>query len=107
MKSVIEFPAENGQSVLVEIDVPEQEGIERAARPHEILTKSAQTFEDALEAIRPAITAIINKLLDYRDLVDQVEVEFGVKFGAKADVLIASADTQANLKVKLSWKHRD
>ena len=107
MKNIIEIPLENAHSIYVEIDTPQQEGMQRAARPGEVLTKSTQTFENALEAIKPAINAIINKLSEYSTSVDQIEVEFGVKFSAKADVIIASVDSEANITVKLSWKRRE
>lgn len=103
MKTLIEFPTEDGKVVIVEVD----EGIEgdmRAARPGEITARAAQTFESALDAIKPVVVAVINKLRDISVPVDQISVEFGIKLGAKAGVYIASADTEANFKVSLTWE---
>jgi hypothetical protein len=107
MKTLIEYPLENGGSILVEVDNTEVEGVEHVARPGEILAKATQTFESALETIKPAASSILAKLGNLSVPVDQVSVEFGIKFGAKAGTFIASADSEANFKVNLTWKRKD
>jgi hypothetical protein len=107
MRHVIEFPLEGGQQTLVEIDVPEQDGIQRASRLGEIFAKSTKTFEATLESIIPAINAIVTKLGNNITSADQTEVEFGIKFGAQAEVFIASAEAEANITVKLTWKRQE
>jgi len=107
MKRLIEFPAEDGSIILMEVDEPEGEGMVRVTRPGEIAERANQTFESALERIKPAAAAIIGKLSDLRVPPDQVGLEFGIKFGAKAGAFFASADTEANFRVTLTWKREE
>jgi Trypsin-co-occurring domain 1 len=103
MKRLIEYPLEAGGSILVEVDEPEEEGVVRAARPGEIAARASQTFEDALDVIKPAISSIISKL-QVLSAPGQIGVEFGIKLGAKAGAFFTSADAEANFKITLTWK---
>ncbi len=101
---MVEFPLENGGKVLVEVDEPAPEGsVVRAARPGEIADKAKDTFEDALDKIKPAAQSIIDKLRDLHDEPDEIGVEFGIKLSAAAGAFIASAGVDANYKVTLKW----
>lgn len=71
---------EDGGSIVVEVDEPAPEGgVVRAARPGEIAAKAGQTFEAALERIKPATGTIIAKLRGLSDPPDEAVVEFGLK----------------------------
>ena len=107
MKKLVEFPLEDGTSVLVEIDEPDVEGVVRAARPGEIAERATQTFEAAVEKIRPAAVAILKQVRDVSDPPDQVVVEFGVKLNAAAGAVLASVGAEANYKLTLTWKRAD
>jgi Trypsin-co-occurring domain 1 len=102
VKRLVEFPLEGGGAVVVEADEPSS-GSVRAARLGEIAERAEQTFEAALETIKPAANAIITKLCELTQRPDEVSVEFGVKLNVKAGVVI-SADAEANYKVTLKWK---
>ncbi len=105
MKRLIEFPLEDGNSITVEVDELEPEGgVVRAARPGEIAAKAGQTFEAALDRIRPAASIIITKLRALSDPPDEMTVEFGLKMNAEAGAVIAAAGAEANYKVTLKWK---
>jgi len=104
MKHLVEFLLEDGSTVLVESDEPEKGPVVRGIAAHEITERAEQTFEAALETIRPIAAAIIAKLRNLADSPEQIGVEFGVKLGAKAGAFLASADTEATFKVTLTWK---
>ena len=104
MKHLVEFPLEDGSTVLVESDEPEKGPVVRGITPHELAEKAEQTLETALDKIRPVAAAVIAKLRDLSDAPEQVEVEFGIKLGAKAGAFLASADTEATFKVTMTWK---
>lgn len=106
MKRLIEFPLEAGGSIVVEVDEPEPEGgVVRVARPGEVAEQARETFEAALERLKPASNAIIGKLRSLSDPPDEVSVEFGLKMNAQLGaVVIASAGAEANYKVTLTWK---
>ncbi|SRR5260221_6598522 len=106
MSHVIEFPLEDGESILVEVtDQEEARGARRAARGTEgEPEQSPQTFEQALSKIRPATEKVITTLRGLIQKPDEIEMEFGFSLSAVAGVVIASASTAANYKVTLRWK---
>ena len=105
MKRLIEFPLEDGSTILVEANEPEPEGgIVRAARPVEVIARASQTFEHALDVVRPAAATILKKLRALHDQPDEIEVEFGLKVSAEAGAFVASAGVDANYTVRLKWK---
>ena len=103
MNSLIEFPLEDGSSIWVEVRDTETGGLVPAARG-DLTARAAQTFESALERVRPAAQAIIQKLRDLPDTPDEVEVEFGLKLSAEAGAIIAAGGVEANYRVTLKWK---
>src|SRR4051812_45796082 len=102
---MIEFPLEGGGTILmeVELDEDEQDGMVPAARPGEIAAKANQTFEQALEQIKPGAEAIRNKLLSMSSKPDEIQVTFGLKMSAQAGAFIAAAVVEANYTVQLKW----
>lgn len=40
------------------------------------------------------------------DTLEEIALEFGIKFNAKAGVIIASVDSEATFKVALKWCNR-
>ena len=105
MKRLIEFPLEDGGSIVVEVDEPEPpSGVVRAARPGEVVENARQSFEAAMERIRPVAGTLIAKLRGLHDPPDEVEVEFGLKMNAEAGAVLAAAGAEANYKVTLTWK---
>jgi hypothetical protein len=105
MKRLIEFPLEQGGSIIVEVDEPESEGgMVRAARPGEIAAKASQTFEDVIEHVQPAVSAIIAKLRDLSDTPQEMEIEFALKMHTTAGAVIAAFGAEANFKVKIKWQ---
>lgn len=106
MKHLIEFPLASGEKAVVETVIPDEFGIQLVSKAGEILSKATKTLEDAIQDLKPAIQAIVNGLSDCANNVDQTEVEFGIKVGASSELIFASTDAEANLKVKLTWKSK-
>jgi hypothetical protein len=105
VKRLVQFPLEDGSYILVEIDEPEsEEGLRRIGRGEDILLKTEQTFETALERIKPIANTIINKLHQLNQPADEVEVKFGIKMSAEAGAIIASASVEGNYEITLKWK---
>jgi NTP-dependent ternary system trypsin peptidase co-occuring protein len=111
VKHLIEIPLATGETVIVEVD-----GAETSAQPlsprrgirevieEQIVDRVEQIFEAALNKVRPAAGAIIEKLQDLSRAPSEIGVEFGIKIGAKGNAFITSADTEANFKVILKWQ---
>jgi hypothetical protein len=106
MKRYVEFPLESSQgSVVVEVTEPEPEGgIQRAARPGDLAVKAGQTFESALDKVKPIAAAVLARLRGLGDALTEVAVEFELKFSAHAGLIVASGGVDANFKVSLKWK---
>ncbi len=105
MRQLIEFPLEDGGSILVEIDAPEpKSGIVQASSGGKLVTKASDTFANAMKIVQPAASSIIEKLRDLGDPPDEISVEFGLKLTAEAGAYVASVGTEANYKVSLIWK---
>ena len=106
MKRLLEFPLDDGGSVTVEVDEPEAAfGMTRAARPGELAAKAGQTFESAIEKVKPAVKDIMTTLRDLNQ-PDEIEVEFGLKMTAEAGAIFAAAGMEANFKVTLKWERK-
>ena len=105
MKRLVEFPLDDGSTIVVEVDEPEPEGgTVRVSRPGELAEKAQVTFEEALNRIRPAAEGIVARLRGLSDPPDQVSVEFGLKLSAQAGAIVAAAGAEANYKISLTWK---
>lgn len=105
MKRLIEFPLEDGSTILIQVDEPEPEGgTVRVARPGEVTETARLTFEEAVSKTRPAAERIIATLRDMSHPPDEVGVEFGLNLSAEAGAFIASVGAEANFKVMLTWR---
>ncbi len=106
MKRLIEFPLEDGSSMLVEIDEPEQGGLVKASRSGEVIAKAQQTLEKSLEKVQPAAQFVIQQLRKLHDSPDEIQVAFGLKLSADAGAVLASAGAEANYTVTLKWARK-
>lgn len=105
MKRYVEFPLEDGSSIVVEVDEAESDyGTMEVGRPSEVAEKAKQSFEHAIDKIKPVADAVLRKLRDLQP--DGLEVEFGVKLSAEAGAFLASAASEANFKIKMTWERR-
>ncbi len=101
MKNYIEYEIEDGKSVVVEIEVDEEEL--GPASLGDTIAKAQQSFEQALDAIGPIAGKLLTRLEEIPKKPDQIAVEFGLKLGSKVGVVIASGSSEANFKVSLTW----
>ncbi|TDH58656.1 hypothetical protein E2C06_31405 [Dankookia rubra] len=98
---LVEFPVAGVGTVLVEVDDP-QVGTRPVAR--NVAEKAKESFESAVAQVRPAVEALMTQLQDLTAKPEQVVLEFGIKFTAGADALIARTAIEGNVKVTLTWK---
>jgi hypothetical protein len=109
MARLVEFPLEDGGTVLVQVDERTAQGpVTRGWADRSAVTDHAeQTFEQAISRVQPAAQALISRLRRLADAPEEVVVEFGLELSAEAGAFIASASTAANFKVSLTWRHTD
>ena len=105
MKQLAEFVVA-GEVILVEVDEPESNTIERAALPSgQMVIKAQQSFEEALDKVKPVANAIISKLKDLNTPADEVEVKFGIKLTADAGAIFTSIGGEVNYEITLKWSN--
>lgn len=103
MTRLVEFPLEDGSTMIVEVAESEQQGLERVSRGGDIILRAQVTFENSLDKIKPAAQFIIEKLRSLHDSPDQIEVQFGINLSAECGAVLAAAGVTANYSVKLKW----
>jgi Trypsin-co-occurring domain 1 len=106
VKRLVEFPLDQGGSVLVEVDEttagPTMRGI---GKDHSALVEQAdKTFDQATAAVTPAARSLIARLRSIDDQLDEIGIEFGVQLSAQTGAFIASVAAQANFSVSMTWR---
>lgn len=102
MKHLVEYPLQEGGSIIVMVDEPEGEGTIRAARG-DTITKAKQTLEEALDKVLPATRYAIDKIRSLGSNPDEIEVSFGMSLSTVAGIVIASTSAEANFGVTVHW----
>lgn len=104
-KAVLEFELKDGTSVYVEVpDTVTDAGLHRVTRGGEDALRAETRFEDAVARIRPAAQVLLDNLHDL-NTPEEIGLEFGLKFNARAGAIIASVDSEATFKVTNKWKN--
>ncbi|MBP2476551.1 hypothetical protein JOF53_005423 [Crossiella equi] len=102
MTELVRFELAQGGAVTVEVE--EQPGVVRAARPGQLLHEATAKFETALAQVRQAADAALRQFQDLGP--DEVELKFGVKLDAQAGAVIAKTGVQGHFEVKLKWQRQ-
>jgi hypothetical protein len=112
LEKLIRYNLEDGSVFLVETDLPlQQQQIQPVARglPANVAIVDAGTsFEESLKGVVPIATAVVEKFnkMGPKFGPDRLDVEFGLKMGGEAGVIIASASVEANFRVTLHWDRK-
>ena len=106
MKHLVEFALEDGTSVLIEAE-GEGSGPQRVSRGGEegAPEKAESRFMAAIARVKPAAEVVLNAFREM-NTPNEIALEFGVKFSAKAGAILASADSEATFKVSLKWVNK-
>jgi surfactin synthase thioesterase subunit len=101
---LIEVPVEGGGRLLVEASKAELPGDLQlaAARPGEVVARARQSLEQALDQIKRAMRAVLDRLVAMSP--DEASVEFGLTLGAETGVVVAKGTSEMHFAVTLSWK---
>lgn len=107
MSQLTQFSLEDGTTFLVEVEDPESESIERVSvLPGQTVVKAQQTFEKALDTIKPVAATIISKLKEIKTPADEVQVKFGIKLTADAGAVFTSIGGEVNYEITLKWSNK-
>lgn len=107
-KRVVEFKLDehDDSCVFIEIDDSEEAyGIQRVSRTQDGIEKAENRFTAAIAHVKPAAKKMLEAFQEM-NTPDEIGLEFGVKFNAKAGAILASVDSQATFKVSLKWKNK-
>ena len=104
MSHLIEVPLEGGGTILIEADSVGSTIPMRGPGIKKVVEQVEQTLETALTHVKATANAVIAQLRDIQQSPDEVNVEFGIKFGAKGNIYIAGGEAEANFKVAIKWK---
>ena len=99
-KHLVEYDLGNGETILVEVE--SQPGDVKRISKDTNTEKAAGGFSQAIKGIRPAAQIMMDSLKGLKP--EEIALEVGVKFTAKAGVVLVSADSEATFKVTLTWK---
>lgn len=106
MKQIVQFDLEETGPVFIEVeDTENYRGVERVSRTGEGILKAEKTFMEGINCVKPAAEAVLNAFREM-NTPDQIHLEFGLKFSAKAGAILASVDGEATFKVSLTWKSK-
>ena len=105
MKHLVEFPLEEGGSIVIEVDEPESAGTIRAAR-EDTIVKAKETLEEALNNVLPVTKSLVEKLRSIGNKPDEIELTFGVSLNTAVGAVIASASAEANFSVTMHWSSK-
>ena|SRR6185503_12749722 len=101
MKRIIELHTAQG-TVPVEVD-EQEDGDLAVVGPRQISGALAESFEAAVQRVKPAVAAVFSSLKDVATPANRIEVEFGIKIGIKTGVYIAAADAEGTFRIKMTW----
>ena len=97
--------------VIVEVDVPENiseisseqkvGGVINSAPPTKELEKP---FSDVCAGLKPIINGLHTKINDLGAQPDEIELSLGVKLSTEAGIILAKAEAEGSIQVKLTWK---
>lgn len=108
MARLVEFPLEDGGSVVVEVPAgvaerPTTRGW--SDRDRGVLERAEQSLEGALSRVGPTVQAMLHQLRSLADAPEQVQVEFGLQLSADVGAFVVGGSTTGNFKVSMTWRN--
>lgn len=103
-KQHIELQLSDNNIVLVEISEKEDGKISRIGRENKAIEKARYSLENVLSVLNPICESIHNEINDVKHRPDEAVVEFGLKFSLTGKAVIAEINSEASLKISLTWR---
>jgi hypothetical protein len=104
MTDLLAVPMNRGGTVVLEVDAGGN-GVVKAGRPGEVVGRTAYTLESSLDAVAPAVEAVLDKMREAGPNV--ITIELGIKLTAEAGAIVTKTAGECNFKVILQWDRRD
>ncbi|MFE2211190.1 CU044_2847 family protein [Streptomyces canus] len=103
MAYVGEMLLDDGEVVLLEVAGPGPVGAQRVGRTGAAVASAAETLQQALARVRPALGAVLDSARDLPRPPGDVTVQFGITLSAELGVVVARGSTEANFTVTMQW----
>ncbi len=104
MSEIIEFHLKSGESVYLEVAEDPSSAVPKpAGLGDDAIRKASETFEDALEKVKPAARAVVQAFRELNE-PDEIGLEFGIQFKTEANVFVLTGEANASFKLSLKWK---
>jgi Trypsin-co-occurring domain 1 len=98
VSELLEFKSQHGGPILAEVE-DHRGPVTRRGRPAESIVEAGESLEHVLARLGPVVQGIVSELRATTSWPDQIEVEFGVKLSADANVIIARAGGEPNFRI--------
>ena len=102
--ALAEFSLEDGTTFIVEVDEPEDTGIQRISRHRRDIFQATESLGQALEQMKPVACEIVEKFSSLATPADEVEVKFGLKLTADLGAIFAAVGSEVNYEITLRWQ---
>jgi hypothetical protein len=102
MKTYVDFPLEQNETIRVEVSDTDPRATRGGAQA--VVESATLAFEQALGKLKPMCAAILRQIRDAVEQPEEIAVEFGVTLSAEAGVILTSTAGEANLKINVKWK---
>ncbi|MDX2850991.1 hypothetical protein OH779_32300 [Actinacidiphila glaucinigra] len=103
MTHLISFRTADGGEAVVEI-AEDEPGVVAVSRTGDAIAQASASLESGLDRIRTVAETTLDRLIALPRQPDEVSVEFGVRFNAKAGAVIAHTEGEGHLKVAMVWR---
>jgi hypothetical protein len=106
MSKILQLKATDGSDLLVEVsDTFSKESFRGTQSENRgIIEDTKESFDKALIPLKEISNSIIKCIKDISNSPKEVQVELGVKFTAKAGIILTSLDSEAHFRVTLKWE---
>src|SRR3954449_1217543 len=110
MERLVEFPLQDGGSVVVQVrdahGEPGQVTRGWGDRDVRVVEQAQQSFERAVDKVQPAIQGLVERLRTVAETPEEIQVEFGLQMSAEVGAFVAGVSSSGNFKVSVKWKRR-
>ena len=111
-RRLVEFPLEDGGSVLVQVEDGAAAGgygggdVTRGwgGREERVVAQAQQSFEQAVGRVQPAVQALVRRLRSVAESPEETKVDFGIELSAEVGAFVTGASATGNFTVSMTWR---